>query len=144
MPKINFTEEHSNNIKALFLELGFSGEVLAGKFGANTYTVWELLHNTSITTLQGLNKNLKNEVKALEEQDEWSFSDYQQTKANKTRKWNEYVNLLIGYKKHKEEEADKKAKLSEAKAELKAMQEEVKTPAERIADKQKEIEELEK
>lgn len=96
--KINFTKEHEDRLKSLFLELGFSGEVLAGKFNANNYTVWDLLHNCSISSLKGININLKKEVVALEEQDEWSLNAYQMQKAAKTKKWGEYVNLLIGYK----------------------------------------------
>lgn len=142
--KINFTEENQARLKVLFVELGFTGEVLSGKFGANAYTVWEVLHVLSLESIRSLNKNLKKEVVALEEQDDWAVSDYQLAKAAKTRKWQEFVNLVVGYKLFEEEKAKKANKLKNAKAELAQMKEEVMTPTERIAAKEKEIEELEK
>lgn len=144
MNKINFTAEHEAQLKSLFVELGFNGKVLSGKFGANSYTTWQLLHQTSIPTLKTLKRTLKKEIEILEEQDEWSFSSYQAQRANETKQWYDFIHLLIGYNKHKEALSDKNAKIAKAKAELAEMQEEAKTPAERIADKLKEIEELEK
>jgi hypothetical protein len=144
MVKINFTQENLDRLKALFVELGFNGEVLSGKFGANTYTVWEVLHNLTISTLKSINSNLKKEVIALEEQDDWTVSQYQLAKAAKTRKWQEFVNLVVGYKLSEQEKAEKQHEIKEKKEALKQIVEENKTPAERIAELQKEIEELEK
>ena len=36
MSKIQFTSEHEKQLKDLYLELGFSGAQLNGKFGANS------------------------------------------------------------------------------------------------------------
>jgi hypothetical protein len=142
--KINFTVENQDRLKALFLELGFSGKVLSGKFGANSYSVWDILHTLSISSLKQANSNLKKEVVALEEQDDWSVSFYQLAKAAETRKWQEFVNLCVGYKLAEAEKADKQAEIRAKKNALKQLVEENKTPAERIAEMQKEIEELEK
>jgi hypothetical protein len=142
--KINFTTENLERLKALFLELGFSGKVLAGKFGANSYSVWDILHTLSISSLKQANSNLKKEVVALEEQDDWSVSQYQLAKAAETRKWQEFVNLCVGYKLAEAEKAEKQSEIRAKKEALKQLVEENKTPAERIAEMQKEIEELEK
>ena len=103
--KVNFIQKNEKELKALFLELGFSGYVLAGKFGANSFTVWDLLHNTSIDTLRSLNRNLKKEVTELRDQDEWSFTPHQKAKAAKTEKWQKFINLLIGFKIKKDQDS---------------------------------------
>lgn len=113
--KINFTSENEARLKALFVELGFTGLVLAGKFGANQYTVWDLLHNLNISTLRQLNKGLKTEISALEEQDEWSVNKAASIKASQTRKWAEFVNLVVGYKLYQNELAEEAARNKELK-----------------------------
>lgn len=142
--KVNFTTENEERLKVLFLELGFSGAVLAGKFGANAYSVWDILHTLTIASLKQANANLKKEVIALEEQDDWSVSAHQLAKAATTRKWQEFVNLCIGYKLVEAEKVELRNQLKEKKEILKQIIEENKTPAERIAELQKEIEGLEK
>lgn len=148
---INFTQENETRLKTLFVELGFTGEVLSGKFGANAYTVWDMLHNLSVSTLRSLNKTLKKEVIALEEQDDWSVSQYQLQKAAKVRKWQEFVNLVIGYKLLAEEKAKESAKLRSEKERKLAVLKQLKDEAEIKAlgklsaeELQKQIEELEK
>ena len=142
--KVNFTQENLERLKTLFLELGFSGKVLSGKFGANTYSVWDILHILSISSLKQANTNLKKEVVTLEEQDDWAVSSYQLAKAAETRKWQEFVNLTVGYKLAEQEKTEKQAEIKQKKDALKQLVEENKTPAERIAEMEKEIQELEK
>ena len=148
--KVNFTKKNEDTLKKLFLELGFSGEVLAGRLGANKYTVWDLLHNIHINTLRELNRNLKKEVQALRDQDEWSFTPYQKMKADKTEKWQAFVNLLIGFKLKKENDSKEATKKRKENAEklitLKKLktEAEIKELGELSADEiQKQIDELE-
>ena len=108
MNKINFTEENEKDLKTLFLKLGFSGRTLPGKFGANSYTVVDLLHNTAISTLRTLNGDLKKQVTTLRDQDEWSFTTHQKRKADITERWQKFINLLIGYKLRQEEKAQQR------------------------------------
>ena len=65
MSKINFTSEHEKQLKDLYLELGFSGAKLSGKFGANTMSADQLLHVTTIETLRGLKNSTEKEIDEL-------------------------------------------------------------------------------
>ena len=110
---ITFTEKHLETLKGLFLELGFSGATLPGKFGSNSYNVMDLLHNSSITTLQGLHVQLKKDISSLGDTDDWSGDSRIQTRVENLTKWKEFIHLIIGYKKsqaEQEELADAKKK----------------------------------
>ena len=96
--KVNFTPEHEKQLKDLYLELGFSGAKLEGKFGANTMSADQLLHTTTIETLKGLKSIKKKEIDELEKEDEWTVGSTSSKKLSITKKWYEYINLLIGYK----------------------------------------------
>lgn len=117
MSKVNFTPEHEKQLKDLYLELGFSGAKLNGKFGANVMSADQLLHTTSIETLKGFKSTLKKEIDELEKEDEWTTGITSSKKLTITKKWYDYVNLLIGYKMYTEQVA------SEARAARKAAQE---------------------
>lgn len=97
MSKIQFTSEHEKQLKDLYLDLGFSGAQLNGKFGANSYNAFQLLHQTTIETLKGFKSTLKKEIEELEKEDEWTSSTSSK-KLTITKKWYDYINLLIGYK----------------------------------------------
>ena len=146
MGKINFTTENEARLKVLFVELGFTGETLSGKFGANVYTVWDILHLLTISTLEGLFSNLEKEIEVVKKKgrNKWLDTTTSTSKVERLEKWYEFVDLVLGYKLYQEELEKKAIKLAKVKQELKAMKEEVKTPAERIAEKEKELEELEK
>ena len=117
MSKINFTSEHEKQLKDLYLELGFSGAKLQGKFGANSMSADQLLHTTTIETLKGLKSIKKKEIEELEKEDEWTTGVTSSKKLSITKKWYDYVNLLIGYKLYTEQVA------SETRAARKAAQE---------------------
>lgn len=97
---INFTVEHKARLENLFLKLSFLGITLPGKFNANSFTPWELLNITQITTLQGLYTQLKKEVSSFDEVDSWSTTPQQSQKISILKDWSEFINLLIGYKKY--------------------------------------------
>jgi hypothetical protein len=118
MSKIQFTSEHEKQLKDLYLELGFSGSKLDGKFGANSYSADQLLHQVSIETLKGFKSTLKKEIDELEKEDEWT-SSVSSKKLTSSKKWYDYVNLLIGYKLSiAENEATQRLIRKEAQAKL--------------------------
>lgn len=118
MSKIQFTSEHEKQLKDLYLELGFSGSKLDGKFGANSYSADQLLHQVSIETLKGFKSTLKKEIDELEKEDEWT-SSVSSKKLTSSKKWYDYVNLLIGYKLSiAENEATQRLLRKEAQAKL--------------------------
>lgn len=144
MAKINFTQEHLEKLKALFLELGFTGEVLSGKFGANSYTVWECIHGLSISTLKSINASLKKEIAVLSEEDEWIENKGQDKKVAKLKKWQKFVSLCIGYKLHLQQMAEEAALLRLAKAERLATLKGIKAEAELAELKKLSSEELQR
>ena len=109
MPKINFTPEHEKQLKDLYLDLGFSGAKLQGKFGANVMSADQLLHVTTIETLRGLKNSTKKEIDELEKVDEWTSTPASAKTLSITKKWNEFINLLIGYKLYTEQVKVEKA-----------------------------------
>ena len=109
MPKINFTSEHEKQLKDLYLELGFSGAKLQGKFGANVMSADQLLHVTTIETLRGLKNSTKKEIDELEKVDEWTSTPASAKTLSITKKWNDFINLLIGYKLYTEQVKAEKA-----------------------------------
>ena len=117
MSKINFTPEHEKQLKDLYLELGFSGAKLQGKFGANSMSADQLLHTTTIETLKSFKVTLKKEIEELEKEDEWTTGVTSSKRLTITKKWYDYVNLLIGYKLYTEQVA------SETRAARKVAQE---------------------
>ena len=131
-----FTEKNVQTLQDLFLEIGFSGELLTGKFGANSFSVVDLLHHTSITTLQGLYSQLKKEIAAFDQEDDWSNDNATQAKINSLSKWKEFIHLVIGYKKSIVEKETQLAQERKTKAKTLATLMKVK--------EEKEIEELSK
>ena len=109
MSKINFTPEHEKQLKDLYLELGFSGAKLQGKFGANVMSADQLLHVTTIETLRGLKNSTKKEIDELEKVDEWTSTPASAKTLSITKKWNDFINLLIGYKLYTEQVKVEKA-----------------------------------
>ena len=118
MSKINFTSEHEKQLKDLYLELGFSGTQIQGKFGANHYSADQLLHQVSIETLKGFKATLKKEIEELEKEDEWT-SSVSGKRLSVTKKWYDYINLLVGHKLfNAEKEATQRLLQKEAQAKL--------------------------
>ena len=96
--KVIFTSENEKQLKDLFLELGFSGATLPGKFGANSYNVMQLMHTTTIETLQGLYQNLEKEIETLGKINKWTAPAATTQRVENLKKWYNFIDLLIGYK----------------------------------------------
>ncbi len=141
--KTNFTEEHQSKLEALFLKLCFKASVLAGKFGANSLTAYDILHNASMSTLKALHNQLKIEIsKAEVEEDEWTSGKYEQSQLNMKKDWKEFLHLVIGYKKFQSEKASNRAAVREMKAKLAELKESNRTPEEKIKDLEASIAEM--
>lgn len=133
--KINFTAEHKTKLEKLFLSLSFTGHMLSGKFGANSLSPYDLLHNASVSTLRSLHSQLKNEIAKTEaDEDEWTTSSYQQQQLSLKKKWKEFIHLVIGWKKAEQEKADNRAAVKNMKAKLAELKESTKTPEEQIKE----------
>lgn len=138
MKRINFTSEHELQLKVLAGDLLFSGVAIKGFAGTN-YTVFDLLHNVSVGTVVTLLSNLKKEIDKIENLDEWSLDGYQQRKLAESKKMAEFLNLVIGWRKFNEQLAEEKEQVKALKARMKELKLSSMTPAEQIAELEKQI-----
>lgn len=138
MAKINFTKEHFNKMCTLLMGMLLRNEVISSKLGTPINVV-ELLHTTTINSLNYIRLTLSNKIKQLESQDEWIASDSTAKQLDTAKEQKELVNLVIGYKRYKmevEENAQKKAELT---AKLKALKESQKSPEDKIKEIEAEL-----
>ena len=138
MAKINFTKEHFNKMCTLLMGMLLRNEVISSKLGTPINVV-ELLHTTTINSLNNIRLTLSNKIKQLESQDEWVASDSTAKQLDTAKEQKELVNLVIGYKRYKmevEENAQKKAELT---AKLKALKESQKSPEDKIKEIEAEL-----
>lgn len=142
MNTINFTQEHKNQLTKLMTEMLFSNGTIKGTLNTEINAV-QLLHQTSVKTLQSLYINTSKEIENQSKLDKWAMSSYQQAKLIELKGQSELLDLLIGYKKSEAVKESNAAILQEKRNSLKKLKEENKTPAERVSELEKEIAELE-
>ena len=138
MAKINFTKEHFNKMCTLLMGMLLRNEVISSKLGTPINVV-ELLHTTTINSLNNIRLTLSNKIKQLESQDEWIASEINAQQLDIAKRQKELVNLVIGYKRYKmevEENAQKKAELT---AKLKALKDSQKSPEDKIKELEAEL-----
>ena len=138
MQKINFTKEHFEKMCSLLLTMLLSNNTVNSKLGTPINVV-ELLHTTTINSLNDIRLALSNKIKRLENQDGWVTSGSTAKQLDTVRAQEELVNLVIGYKRYRmevEENAQKKAELT---AKLKALKESQKSPEDKIKELEAEL-----
>ena len=143
MAKINFTKEHFDRLASLSLDALFGNQVINTKFG-QALNIVELLHTTTIGTLNDIRLSLSKAIEKLESQDEWVAPEDIQEKLESLKKDKEMVNLIIGYKRfllERQEANRKKEQLTEKLTELKEAQ---KTPEDKIKEIETELADLNK
>lgn len=140
--KINFTKEHFERLKELLSIMLLKNETVNNLLGM-PLNVIDLLHDTSINTLNGIRLSLSKAVEKAESIDEWVSPIISQEKVNRLRRLKETVNLIIGYQRYQMELSDNLNKKKELTEKLNKMKEEAKTPEERIKEIEAEIDSLE-
>lgn len=138
MQKINFTKEHFDKMCSLLLTMLLSNNTVNSKLGTPINVV-ELLHTTTINSLNDIRLALSNKIKRLENQDEWVTSGSTAKQLDTVREQEELVNLVIGYKRYRmevEENAQKKAELT---AKLKELKDSQKSPEDKIKELEAEL-----
>ena len=139
--RINFTPEHLTRLKELSIDFLFNNKVIYNKLG-NPMNIHELLHLTTINSLNNIRQECKSLVRRIEDKDEWIVCESDSIALKEAKESEELVNLIIGYKRYQNEQNSilrKKAALQEQLNELKESQ---KTPAERIAEIEAQIAQL--
>ncbi len=133
MSQTNFTAEHRKELMDLAGEALVSGTTIGGSVGTQM-NIYDLFHNTNITTLSRIHGNIKKEVTEIENLDEWSLSEHQQRKAARLKTVQRLVNLLIGFKKKQAEDANNKATAKELREQLTTLKKSLMTPEAQIAE----------
>lgn len=140
MGKINFTPTHFERMKELAVEMLLDNEVIVGKLGQQ-FNIVDLIHTTTINTLNSLRVGMAKAIENLENADEWVDSANQE-KIEKLKKQKELVNLIIGYKRYlleQQETSELKKQLKKTLADLKESQ---KTPEDKIKEIEAQLAEL--
>lgn len=131
--KVNFTKEHYAKMHTLAFAMLVSNETISTKMG-QPLNIVDLMHTTTINTLNSIRLALGKQIDDLEKQDEWVATDYQQEKLEALKEKKELVNLIIGWKRYNLELAETKALQKELKAQLNELKESQKTPEDRIKE----------
>lgn len=139
--KINFTKEHYQKMCALLLDMLMNNGTIQTKLGQQLNVV-ELLHCTTINSLNEIRLSLTNAVRKIEDQDEW-IEDNHSEKLDILKAKKELVNLIIGYKRWSTEVRENQAKREALKAKIAQMKEAAKTPEDRLKEAEAELAALE-
>ena len=138
MAKINFTKEHFNKMCTLLMGMLLRNEVISSKLGTPINVV-ELLHTTTINSLNNIRLTLSNKIKQLESQDEWIASEINAQQLNIAKRQKELVNLVIGYKRYKMEVEENIKKKAELTAKLEELKDSQKSPEDKIKEIEAEL-----
>lgn len=136
--KINFTKEHFQRMQILLMQMLLNSETIPTKLGT-PLNVTELLHNTTINTLNGIRLSLSRQIENLENADEWVAPRDTQTKLEGLKAHKELVNLIIGYKRYQLEVAETQKKRKELQSRITEMKEAAKTPEDRLKEAEAEL-----
>ena len=143
MAQVNFTKAHFDRMCSLLVAMLLSNDTIQSKLGSPINAV-ELLHTTTINSLNGIRLSLAKKIETLENQDEWVATQQTQRELEITKSKKELVNLVIGYKRYsleKQETAKKKAELT---AKLKELKESQKSPEDKIKELEAELSSIDK
>lgn len=138
MAKINFTQDHFAQMQHLLLEMLMSNTTITTKLGGELNVV-ELLHTTTINTLNSIRLSLSKHIENLESKDEWIADNASQEALDKAKAQKELVNLIIGYKRYMLEREETKRKKAALEAKLAELKESQKTPEDKIKELEAEL-----
>lgn len=140
--KINFTQEHYQKMQALLLGMLLNNETILSKMGAPLNVV-DILHTTTINSLNDIRLNLAKQIEKYEQADEWVQTNLNQAKLERLKASKELVNLVIGYKRLQLEIAENRRKKEELETKIAEMKEAQKTPEDRLKEAEAELAALE-
>ena len=141
MAKINFTKEHFDKMCKGVLEMVLLNTTVPTKIGTPLNAL-ELLHTTTIGTLNGIRLSLSKQIETLENQDEWVAESISQTKLASLKSMKETVNLIIGYKRYQLEIEETAKKRKEIESQLATLKESQKTPEDKIKELEEQLKSL--
>lgn len=133
MAKINFTKEHFERMKELAVDMLFNNESVTTKMG-QILNISELLHTTTINTLNLIRVSLTKRIEDAENKDEWVSDTTDSKYLELLRKQKELVNLIIGYKRYNLEQLEIATQKEALKVTLNKLRESQKTPEDKIKE----------
>lgn len=136
--KVNFTKEHFDRLQVLALNMLFKNEVINSKLG-QPMNIIDLLHLTTINTLNNLRIGLGKAIENLESQDEWVAGEETQAKLQVLKNQRELVNLIVGYKRYLYEQNKNEELKKELQKSLAALKESQKSPEDKIKELEAQI-----
>lgn len=142
MAKINFTKEHLEKLKHHALGMLFTQETVTTTLG-QPLNIVELLHTTTINTLNKIRLQLAKEIDTIENQDEWISGAASQNKLEILKNKKELVNLIIGYKRYIQEQYEIAQERKALETELKTLKESQKSPEDKIKELEDKLKGLE-
>ena len=129
-------------MQALLMQMLIHNETIPTKLDQDLNVV-ELLHTTTINTLNNIRLSLSKQIENYEGADEWVATEVTQARLLKLKMHKETVNLIIGYKRYQLEIAEVNRKRAELQAKIAQMREEAKTPEDRLKEAEAELAALE-
>ena len=141
MAKINFTREHFDKMCTGVLEMVLLNTTVPTKMGTPLNAI-ELLHTTTIGTLNGIRLSLSKQIETLENQDEWVSGNTSQRKLESLKAKKELVNLIIGYKRFVQEQTEIARERASIEDELVRLKESQKTPEDKIKELESKLNDL--
>lgn len=137
MAKINFTKEHLEKMKELAIDMLLNNMSITTTMGT-VLNISELMHTTTIGTLNKIRLTLTKKIRDAEDKDEWvDFSDSKYL--DTIRKQKDLVNLIIGWKKYNMEKEANEARRKELEKKLDELKESQKTPEDKIKELEAQI-----
>ena len=140
--KVNFKKEHFDRLKELAVKALLNNDAVIGRIG-NPINIVELLHGTTINSLNQIRLSLTKKIESLEGKDEWIADNVNQESLEKAKEQKELVNLIIGYKRYKQELAENLANKEALQEQLKALKESQKSPEDKIKELESKLATLE-
>ncbi len=131
--KINFTKEHLTRLKELIIDMLFKNQYITTGLGQHL-DASQLLHCTTINSLNKIKLDLSKKIEQLENADEWIKTDQEQKVLTEMKTKKELINLVIGYKRYVDELAANRREKEMLESEIQRLRDEQKTPADRIKE----------
>ena len=141
MTKINFTQQHYAQLRALATEALFTNATFKNILGTPIGIV-ELLHQTTINSLVTMKANIEKIIRQKEDSDEWNVTSEEQTGLEILKNKKELINLIIGFKKYTQQVDENLRIRQELNDTLKALKESQKTPDDKIREIEEQLKSL--
>ena len=131
--KVNFKKEHFDRLKELAVKALLNNDAVIGRIG-NPINIVELLHGTTINSLNQIRLSLTKKIESLEGKDEWVADGVNQESLEKAKEQKELVNLIIGYKRYLQEIEEINANKKALQEQLAVLNESQKSPEDKIKE----------